>query len=75
MHQHKYKIIFFKFSVPKIKLLQVLVSPSALTLSKCENFDPFFHLIILFFDTQKTFYLIVKGVKNAFLMPFLRLSK
>ena len=40
------------------------------TISKCENFDPIF-IEILFFDTQNPFYLIVKGLKNAFLMQFL----
>ena len=47
---------------------------SALTISKCENFDLFF-IEIWFFDTQNTFYLIVRGLKNAFFMPFSWLSK
>ena len=41
-------------------------APSALTVSKCENW---------FFDTQNTFYLILKGLKNTFFMPFTWLSK
>ena len=49
-------------------------APSALTVSKCENFYPFF-IEIWFFDTQNTCYLIVMGLKNAFFMPFLWLSK
>ena len=47
---------------------------SALTVRKCENFDPF-SIEIWFCDTQNTFYLIVKGLKNAFFMPFLWLSE
>ena len=41
------------------------LAPSALTVGKCENFDPF---SALKFDTQGTFYLIVRGLKNAFFM-------
>ena len=33
-------------------------APPALTVSKCENFDPFFSME---YDTQNTFYLIVRG--------------
>ena len=47
---------------------------SALTVSKCENFD-FFFIEIGFFDTQNTFYLIVEGLKNTFFMPLSWLSK
>ena len=36
---------------------------------KCENFDPFF-IEIRFFDTQNTFFLIVKVLKDAFFMSF-----
>ena len=36
---------------------------------KCENFDPFF-IEIRFFDTQNTFFLIVKGLNDAFFLPF-----
>ena len=35
----------------------------ALTVSKCENFDPFF--------VQNTLYLIVRGLKNAFVMSLM----
>ena len=35
----------------------------------------FFFIEIGFFDTPNTFYLIVKGLKNAFFMPLLWLSK
>ena len=31
---------------------------------------PKFFIEIGFFDTQNTFYLIVRGLKNAFFMPF-----
>ena len=48
-------------------------APLTLTLSKCEYLTHFFHWN-LFFDTQNTFYLIVKGLKNAFFMPFLWLQ-
>ena len=41
---------------------------------KMWKFDPFF-IGIWFFDTQNTFYLILKGLKNAFFMPFSWLSK
>ena len=44
-------------------------APSALTVSKCENFDPFFFNGIRLYDTQYTFYLIVRGLTNAFLVP------
>ena len=40
-------------------------APSALTVSKCENFDPSFSLK---FDSQNTFYLILRGLVNAFFM-------
>ena len=36
-----------------------------MTISKCENFDPI-DIEIWFFDTHNTFYLIVRGLKNAF---------
>ena len=39
------------------------------------NFWPNFFIEIWFFDTQNTFYLIVKGLKNAFFLPFLWLTK
>ena len=39
------------------------------------KFLSLFFIEIRFFDTQNTFYLILKGLKNAFFMPFLRLSK
>ena len=39
------------------------VCPSALTVSKCENFDPILLIEIWVFDTQNTFYLIVRGLK------------
>ena len=45
-------------------------APSALTVRKCENFDTFFSIEIWFFHIQNTFYLIVRDLKNVFLMPF-----
>ena len=42
---------------------------SVLTVGKCKNADPFF-IEVWFFDTQNNFYLIVKGLKNAFFMSF-----
>ena len=36
--------------------------------SKCENFDLFFSIEFVFFDTQITFYLVVRGLKNALFM-------
>ena len=44
---------------------------TALTVSKCENLYPFYPFFIetWFFDTQKTFYIIVRGLENGFFMP------
>ena len=41
-----------------------------LTVRKCENFDPFFPIKFDSLILKNTFYLIVKGLKNAFFMPF-----
>ena len=43
---------------------------SALTVSKCEKFDPFFFSNgIWLYDTQNASHLIVRDLKNAFLVP------
>ena len=47
--------------------------PPGLTVSICENVDPF-SFGIWFFDSQNRFYLMVKGLKNAFFMRFLSLT-
>ena len=41
----------------------------ALTVSKCENFDPFFSMEYDSMVLKTHFYHIVRGLKNAFLMP------
>ena len=54
----------------KSKELRKLPHPClAQTVSKCENFDLFF-IKIWFFYTQNTSYLIVRGLKMHFFMPF-----
>ena len=50
------------------------VQPLALTASKCENFGPFFSSEIWFFDTPYTFYLIVRGLKDALYASAIPLS-
>ena len=44
---------------------------AAMTVRKCENFDPFFFIGIWLYDTQNTFDLIVRGLINALLTPLL----
>ena len=46
------------------------VSPLGPYRNQIWKFWPIFSIEIWFFDTQNTFYLIVKGLKNAFLYPF-----
>ena len=37
-------------------------APSAQTISKCQNVDPFFFIKVWLFDTHNTFYVIVRGL-------------
>ena len=49
------------------------VSPVGPDRKQMWKYCPIFSIEIWFFDTQNTFYLIVRGLKNAFFMPFMLL--
>ena len=82
-YKYTFETIFdhiLSLGLKKVKLRRVIKktdilrsAPLAMTVSKCENVDPFFHWILILWYSKHIWYYCGRGLKNAFFMSLISL--